>query len=64
MRSEESIRKGKPYGIGDEVRIKLSVSERGRLGGKKIAPLYSDVYIVTGVTRGMWTYNLEPANGT
>ena len=38
--------RGEPYQVGDRVRIKLSISERERRGGKKMAPLYSDCYVV------------------
>jgi transposase InsO family protein len=62
IRAEESFRKGEKYAVGDEVRIKLSTSERGKLGGKKMAPLYSDVYIVKKVLGLGWTYVLEPGN--
>ena len=47
LRAEGSFRKGDQYEVGDRVRIQLSVAERGKLGGKKVAPLYSDVYVVT-----------------
>ena len=63
LRSEESCRRGAQYVVGDCVRIKLSTSERGRLGGKKMAPVFSDVYIVKEVLGGGWTYLLTPANG-
>ena len=62
-RSEAAFRKGDPYKIGDEVRVKLNVAERGRLGGKKMAPVYSDLYVVEEVLGKGWTYYLVPANG-
>ena len=51
--------------MGDCVRIKLSTSERGKLGDKNMAPVFSDVYIVKEVLGGAggWTYLLTPANG-
>ena len=39
------------------------MAERGKLGGKKMAPLYSDVYIVEEVHGEGWTYTLVPENG-
>jgi len=45
------------------VRIKLSTSERGKQGGKKMAPLYSDGYAVKEVLGQGWTYMLQPLNG-
>ena len=62
-RSEGSFRKGEKYRVGDEVRIKLSTAERGKQGGKKMAPLYSDGYVVREVLGQGWTYSLEPLNG-
>ncbi len=62
-RSDEAFRKGEKYSLGDEVRIRLSTAERGKLGGKKMAPLYSDAYVVTEVLGQGWTYILEPLNG-
>ena len=61
-RALESFRKGDPYKVGDRVRIQLSTAERGKLGGKKMAPLYSDVYRVKEV-KSKWTYWVEPENG-
>ena len=54
QRSEDCFRHGIPYSVGDRVRIKLSVYERGLQGGKKMAPLYSDVYIVKMVHVEGW----------
>ena len=62
-RSEKCFRKGQPYKVGDRVRIKLGVAERGKLGGKKLAPLYSDVYMVKEVKGAGWTYLLVAENG-
>ena len=36
--------------------------ERGKLGGKKVAPVYSDVYVVREVKGDGWTYLLDPIN--
>lgn len=62
-RAEECCRRGDRYTVGDCVRIKLSTSERGKLGGKKMAPVFSDVYVVKKVLEGGWTYLLTAANG-
>lgn len=62
-RAQNSFRKGDPYEVGDLVRIKLGVAERGKLGGKKMAPQYSDVYKVKKVLRQGWSYILKPLNG-
>ena len=48
------------YQVGDLVRRKLSTSERGRLGGTKLAPRYSDPYRVVRVVGQGWTYHLKP----
>ena len=61
-RSWNSCRRGDQFGIGDHVRIQLSVAERGKLGGKKVAPVYSDVYVVREVKGDGWTYLLDPIN--
>jgi transposase InsO family protein len=63
IRAEGNFRKGEKYTVGDEVRIKLSTSERGKQGGKKMAPLYSDGYAVKEVLGQGWTYMLQPLNG-
>ena len=55
--------RGEKYRVGDKVRIKLSVAERGKLGGKKLAPLNSDVYRVQEVHGEGWTYTLSSENG-
>ena len=62
-RADECFRKGEQYRLGDIVRIKLSTAERGKLGGKKMAPIHSDPYVVCKVLGRGWTYILEPANG-
>ena len=62
-RAENCFRKGDPYKVGDRVRIKLSVAERGKLGGKKLAPLYSDAYRVETVLGQGWSYKVVPENG-
>ena len=61
-RSWKSCRRGDQFVVGDRVRIQLSTSERGKLGGKKVAPVYSDVYVVREVKGDGWTYLLEPEN--
>ena len=48
---------------GDKVRIEVSVAERGSRGGKKMAPLYSDCYVVKEVLGAGWTCVLTPENG-
>lgn len=63
QRADDCPRRGSPYKVGDKVRIKIGVAERGKLGGKKMAPLYSDVYIVDEVHGEGWTYTLIPENG-
>ena len=62
-RIEQCVRRGEQYKVGDRVRIQLSTSERGKLGGKKMAPMYSDIYVVKEVLGEGWTYLLTPANG-
>ena len=62
-RIEECVRRGEQYKVGDRVRIQLSTSERGKLGGKRMAPMYSDIYVVKEVLGEGWTYLLTPANG-
>ena len=62
-RSERCFSNGEKYHLGDVVRIKLNAAERGKLGGKKLAPLYSDPYTVVELLGQGWTYRLEPVNG-
>ena len=54
--------RGKAYREGDLVRVVVSVSDRGKQGGKKLAPLLSKVYVVTEVLKGGWTFKLNPYN--
>ena len=53
--SDECCRKGEHQSVCACVvcvRIKLAISERGKLRGKKMAPVFSDVYIVKPVVNG------------
>ena len=52
------------YQVGDLVRRRLSTSERGGLGGTKLAPRYSDLYQVVRVVGQGWTYHLKPIDGS
>ena len=52
--------RGEQYSVGDRVRIKLSTSERGKLAGSQMAPLYSDSYVVKEVLGG----RLDVQSGT
>ena len=61
--SAKTSARGDPYMVGDRVRIKLNTVERAALGGKKVAPLYSDVYVVVEVFGEGWTYRLKAENG-
>ena len=54
--------RGKAYQEGDLVRLLVSVSDRGKQGGKKLAPLFSKVYVITEVLKGGWTFRLKPYN--
>ena len=62
-RSERCFSRGEKYCLGDVVRIKLNTAERAKLGGKKMAPLYSDPYTVVELLGQGWTYKLESING-
>ena len=61
--AERKGSRGEPYVAGDIVRVKLSTAERGKLGGSKMAPLYSNSYVVREVLGAGWTYVLESENG-
>ena len=53
-----------PYALGQFVRYKLSDSERGKLGGKKMAPRNSDIHEIVKIIGNGWTYEIMPINGT
>ena len=61
-RNKKRICRGKPYRRGDLVRLQLSTADRGKQGGKKLAPLLSKLYTVKEVLQGGWTYRLQPYN--
>ena len=44
------------------MRLQLSTADRGKQGGKKLAPLLSKLYTVKEVLQGGWTYRLQPYN--
>lgn len=50
-----------PYVVGDKVRYRLNDDARSRLGGK-IAPRYSEPYIITELKGTGFTYEMRPAN--
>ena len=58
-RMEAQKTRGKPYVVGDLVRIKLDSYELKKKG-KKMARKYSGKYKVTKILKGGWTYLLEP----
>ena len=51
------------YKVGQLVRYKLSDSEKGRMGGKKIAPRNSDLHRVVRTLGEGWTYEIETVHG-
>ena len=51
------------YQKGDFVRYKLSPKERSLMGGK-LAPRYSEKYMVTEVCGKGWTYDIKPLEGS
>ena len=55
-RMADQTTRGKPYGVGDLVRVKLDTYEVG----KKLARKYSGKYRVIEVLGGGWTYKLTP----
>ena len=58
---ESPLGRSHPYKVGDTVRYKLNDSVRSRMGGK-IAPRYSEPYVITEVKRGGFTYGIRPVN--
>ena len=58
---ESALSRRHPYKIGDKVRYKLNESTRSHMGGK-IAPRYSEPYVVTEVKRGGFTYGIRPVD--
>ena len=58
-RMEEQATRGRPYMVGDLVRVKLDSYEVLKKG-KKLARKYSGKYRVVEVFKGGWTYRLIP----
>ena len=58
-RMADQTTRGKPYGVGDVVRVKLDTYEVTKKG-KKLARKYSGKYRVIEVLGGGWTYKLTP----
>ena len=52
------------YNVGQTVRYRLTSSEKNVLGGKKMAPRNSDLYVITRILPGGWTYQIEPLPGS
>ena len=65
MRHEKDMAhaNGEPYQVGDLVRYKLNDDVRSRSYGGKIAPRYSEPYLIVGV-KNEFTYAIKPAEGS